>query len=403
MVQHLPEPALLLLIEGIEDARNLGFTLRSAEALGAHAVLIKKHLWDFDAVEVARPASGAYERLPLVQLDDIEPLKQLQRLGLRLLGCIAGAKRTMHETDLAGPAIVAIGGGKARSVRGRPRHLRWPAHHSHAQRRRIPVPSHTRPRSSWPKRCGSALGIHVRRRTPSSRKVARASRPCRVPVNAGTSGFPSTQHGRGRPCHVVASCPSVPECPRVVQPMRGAVEEGTGSPGAPGPVAQRTRPFMEIIAMDFDTLPSGQRFAFWDDLTTYRKSYHVAQKHPKASDQNPGTADAPFLTINAAARVLQPGQKVVVHEGIYRECIRPARGGSGSDQMIAYEAAAGERGHRARIGSVEAISAAEAAHIASPPPARRRSGWPICPRKCSRGTTPSSCATPTSIWRSTAI
>lgn len=32
---------LLLLIEGVEDARNLGFTLRSAEALGARAVLIK--------------------------------------------------------------------------------------------------------------------------------------------------------------------------------------------------------------------------------------------------------------------------------------------------------------------------------------------------------------------------
>src|SRR5687768_11117480 len=38
--------ALLLLLEGVEDARNLGFTLRSAEALGVHAILIKKHLWD---------------------------------------------------------------------------------------------------------------------------------------------------------------------------------------------------------------------------------------------------------------------------------------------------------------------------------------------------------------------
>ena len=59
LLDSLAEPPLLLLIEGVEDSRNLGFTLRSAEALGAHAVLIKKHLWDFDAVEVARPASGA--------------------------------------------------------------------------------------------------------------------------------------------------------------------------------------------------------------------------------------------------------------------------------------------------------------------------------------------------------
>src|SRR5258706_5102933 len=101
LIDTLSAPPLLLLIEGVEDARNLGFTLRSAEALGAHAVLIKKHLWDFDETEVARPASGAYERLPLVQIEDVQPLRQLQRRGLRLIGCIAGARRTLYERNLA--------------------------------------------------------------------------------------------------------------------------------------------------------------------------------------------------------------------------------------------------------------------------------------------------------------
>ncbi len=112
LLDRLSEPPLLLLLEGVDDERNLGFTLRSAEALGVHAVMIKKHLWDFDAVEVARPASGAYERMPLVQLESTDLLKDLQRRGLKLYGCIAGAKRTMYEVDLAGPAILAIGGEK---------------------------------------------------------------------------------------------------------------------------------------------------------------------------------------------------------------------------------------------------------------------------------------------------
>jgi 23S rRNA (guanosine2251-2'-O)-methyltransferase len=112
LVDALREPPLLLLIEGIEDARNLGFTLRSAEALGAHAVLIKKHLWDLDAVEIARPASGAYERLPLAQIEGVESLQKLQERGLRLLGCIAGARRTLYDTDLTGGVILAIGGEK---------------------------------------------------------------------------------------------------------------------------------------------------------------------------------------------------------------------------------------------------------------------------------------------------
>src|SRR4051794_21025654 len=48
LVDSLSVPPLLLLLEGVDDARNLGFTLRSADAMGVHAVMIKKHLWDFD-------------------------------------------------------------------------------------------------------------------------------------------------------------------------------------------------------------------------------------------------------------------------------------------------------------------------------------------------------------------
>jgi 23S rRNA (guanosine2251-2'-O)-methyltransferase len=112
LVEKLAEPALLLLLEGIDDARNLGFTLRTAEATGCHAVLVKKHLWDFDPVEVARPASGAYERMPLVQIDDVTPLTKLKSAGVTVLGCIAGARRTMYDTDLARPCVLAIGGEK---------------------------------------------------------------------------------------------------------------------------------------------------------------------------------------------------------------------------------------------------------------------------------------------------
>jgi len=112
LLDTLDEPALLLLLEGIDDARNLGFVLRTADAMGVHAVLIKKHLWDFDPVEVARPSSGAYERLPLVQIDDVGPLRQLQRRGLRIVGCIPGARRSIYDADLRGPTVLALGGEK---------------------------------------------------------------------------------------------------------------------------------------------------------------------------------------------------------------------------------------------------------------------------------------------------
>ena len=95
--------------------------------------------------------------------------------------------------------------------------------------------------------------------------------------------------------------------------------------------------------MNNDILADGQQFKFWDDTTKYTRTYHVAQQHPDASDDNTGTAKLPFATIQRAADLAKPGAKIVIHAGTYRECVRPPRGGTGPDRMIAYEAAEGER------------------------------------------------------------
>ena len=89
-------------------------------------------------------------------------------------------------------------------------------------------------------------------------------------------------------------------------------------------------------------MPDGKPFQFWDDGTIYDRVYHVACAHPAASDDGPGTEDQPWATIGHAASLLQPGEKVIVHGGIYRERVSPARGGEGPERMIAYEAAPGE-------------------------------------------------------------
>ena len=87
-----------------------------------------------------------------------------------------------------------------------------------------------------------------------------------------------------------------------------------------------------------DRLPSGERFAFWEQEQTYTRDYHVNPSHPDADDGNDGSADHPLKTIQAAADRVLPGERVLIHGGVYRECVRPRRGGEGPEKMIAYEA-----------------------------------------------------------------
>ena len=58
------------------------------------------------------------------------------------------------------------------------------------------------------------------------------------------------------------------------------------------------------------------------------RTWVVNQQHPKATDRSRnGTEDRPFKTINAATPYACPGDTVLVHPGIYRECVRPYGGG----------------------------------------------------------------------------
>ncbi|MEU6496586.1 discoidin domain-containing protein [Streptomyces sp. NPDC046984] len=63
------------------------------------------------------------------------------------------------------------------------------------------------------------------------------------------------------------------------------------------------------------------------------RAIHVAKN---GNDNNPGTQAAPYLTINHAAQVAQPGDTVMVHAGLYRETVKPARGGTDETHRITY-------------------------------------------------------------------
>jgi len=75
-------------------------------------------------------------------------------------------------------------------------------------------------------------------------------------------------------------------------------------------------------------------------VATRAADFHVA---PSGNDANPGTQAAPLRTIQRGADLAQPGDAITVHEGVYRERIKPPRGGQSDQKRIVYRAAPGEK------------------------------------------------------------
>lgn len=70
------------------------------------------------------------------------------------------------------------------------------------------------------------------------------------------------------------------------------------------------------------------------------REFHVAVN---GSDHGKGTKEEPFRTISKAAGMAWAGDFVIVHEGEYREWVKPVRGGNGDLDRIVYQAAPGEK------------------------------------------------------------
>lgn len=105
------EDPLIVVLDGVEDPQNLGSLIRTAEAAGAHGIVIPKRRAVGLTETAARVSAGAAEYLPVARVSNIsQTLAALKEAGCWVIGGDMGAAKAAYDEDLRGPIALVIGG-----------------------------------------------------------------------------------------------------------------------------------------------------------------------------------------------------------------------------------------------------------------------------------------------------
>ncbi|HEX9020212.1 MAG TPA: 23S rRNA (guanosine(2251)-2'-O)-methyltransferase RlmB [Nitrospirota bacterium] len=114
---------LFLVLDGVEDPRNLGAILRTAEAAGVHGVIVPERRSAGLTETVAKTSAGALEYVPVVRVVNVvNTIEDLKKAGVWVVGAEADSDTIYWDADVAGPTAIVLGGeekGIRRLVRER--------------------------------------------------------------------------------------------------------------------------------------------------------------------------------------------------------------------------------------------------------------------------------------------
>lgn len=109
------------MLDELEDPHNLGSILRTADATGAHGVIIPKHRSVGLTATVAKTAAGALEHIPVARVTNIaNTIDELKERNVWIIGTEAEADEDYRQLDGMLPLGLVIGNegkGMSRLVR----------------------------------------------------------------------------------------------------------------------------------------------------------------------------------------------------------------------------------------------------------------------------------------------
>lgn len=109
-LSELHEPPLLLVLDGVTDAHNLGACLRTADGAGAHAVIIPRDRAAAVDPVVRKVAAGAAEFMPVATVTNLaRTLDLLKARGIWVAGTDGEAPQSVYDADLDRPLALVLG------------------------------------------------------------------------------------------------------------------------------------------------------------------------------------------------------------------------------------------------------------------------------------------------------
>jgi 23S rRNA (guanosine2251-2'-O)-methyltransferase len=117
LLEQARSPALFVVLDGIEDPRNLGAILRTAEAAGTDGVLVPERRSAGLSETVARASAGALEYVKVAHVGNVaQALEKLKAHGVWVVGFDAAGSERWDAVDLHRPVALVLG-GEGRGIR----------------------------------------------------------------------------------------------------------------------------------------------------------------------------------------------------------------------------------------------------------------------------------------------